>query len=345
MHIFEAKEEHQKIWDEFVSQSKNGSFLQSWNWGELEKKEGKKIWRFAVFQDKDKQKIKAAALLIKNDLPLGYSFLYSPMGPVMGLDNLHLQIGKELMAKTYFIAKKEKAIFLRLEPKTDPDEKIPYGFEKGPAVQPKDTQILDITQNEDDILSEMHSKTRYNIRLAQRKGVLVRISNGNQKDIDVFYKLIEETSARERISPHKKEHYQGILKVLGKNLPAGRQGMTRLFIAESKGKRIAGAIGIFYGTQFVYVHGASSNEYRNLMAPHLIQWEMIRFAKTQNCKYYDFGGIAPVDASEDHPWAGITRFKKSFGGYSEHYLGSIDFPYRQNLYNLYLLRRKLKGRA
>lgn len=337
MLIFEPQPKHQKIWDEFVSQSENGSFLQSWSWGELEKKEGKKIWRFAVYSDKTKQKIQAAVLLVKNDLPLGYSFLYSPMGPVMGLDNLHLQIGKELMAKIYLISKAEKAIFLRFEPKTDPSEKIPIGFEKGPAVQPRDTQILDISNIENEILANMHSKTRYNIRLAERKGVSIKISNNNQKDMDDFYKLVEETSARERIIPHGKKHYQNILNVLGSD-------MARLFFAKYQNQAIAGAIGIYYGSKWVYVHGASSNEFRNLMAPHLMQWEMIKTAKKQNIKYYDFGGIAPDESDENHPWAGITRFKKSFGGKSEHYLGSIDFPYRQGLYNLYLLRRKLKGR-
>lgn len=338
MLIFEAKESHQKIWDEFVSQSKNGSFLQSWNWGQLEKKEGKKIWRFISFKDQDQKNVNMTMLLVKNSLPLGYSFLYSPMGPVMGLDNLHLQIGKELMAKIYAISKEEKAIFLRFEPKTDENEKIPIGFEKGPAIQPRDTQVLDISKSEDEILAQMHSKTRYNIRLAERKGVSIRISQNNQKDIDDFYDLVEETSARERIVPHSKEHYQGILSVLGSD-------MAKLFIAEYKNQAIASAIGIFYGNRCVYVHGASSSEFRNLMAPHLMQWEMIKTAKSQNYKYYDFGGIAPDKADENHPWAGITRFKKSFGGYSEHYLGSIDFPYRQGLYNLYLLRRKLKGRG
>lgn len=337
MIIFEPNDSYQKAWDEFVSQSKNGSFLQSWAWGELEKKEGKKIWRFVVFRDKDKKEIGGAMLLVKNPLPLGYSFIYSPMGPIMSLKNLQFKIGKSIMTKIYEIAKEEKAIFLRFEPKSNPDEKAPYGFVKGPAVQPRDTQILDISKPEEEILAKMHSKTRYNIRLSERKGVNIVVSDNIPKDLNDFYKLILETSQREGIKPHPKQHYQGILNILGPK-------MAKLFLAKYQGKKIAGAITIIFGNQCVYVHGASSNEYRNLMAPHLIQWKAISDARKNGCKTYDFGGIAPEGASENHPWAGITRFKKGFGGYEEHYLGSVDFPYRQGLYNLYLLRRKLRGK-
>ena len=329
----------QKTWDNFVKNNKQGSFLQSFKWGELQKKEGKKIWRFAI---ENGDKYLGVCLLIKQSLPLGYSYLYSPMGPVMSLSNLELKIGKDLTAKIYKIAEEEKSIFLRFEPKTNSLSKVPVGFVKSFQVQPNNTQILDLSQSEDDMLKNMHYKTRYNIRLADRQGVIVEESKGNQEDLDAFYKLMLDTSKRAGISCHPKRHYYEILSVLGSDLPDGRKGMVKLYLAKYKGSVVAAAIIIYFGDIATYVHGASSNELRNIQAPYLIQWNAIRHAKSIGCKYYDFGGIAPADASDNHPWAGITKFKKGFGGYSESYMGSIDFPYRQGLYNLYLLQRKLR---
>lgn len=332
MKIVKIDSKNQARWDSFVKNHKQGSFLESFKWGELQKKEGKKIWRFAI---EDKGKYLGAMLLIKQNLPLGFSYLYSPMGPAMSLANLELKIGKDLMAKIYDIAEEEKSIFLRLEPKTNSLSKIPIGFVKSFQVQPNNTQILDLTKSEEEILKEMHYKTRYNIRLADRRGIIVQESDGNNEDLDIFYKLTLETSRRAGISCHPKRHYQEILDVLGSD-------MARLYLAKYKDKIIAAAIVIYFGNIATYVHGASSDEFRNLQAPHLVQWRAIQYAKSIGCKQYDFGGIAPEDANENHPWAGITKFKKGFGGYSESYMGSIDFPYRQGLYNLYLLRRKLR---
>lgn len=332
MKIIEIDSKNKEKWDDFVKSHKQGSFLESYKWGELQKKEGKKIWRFAIEKN---DKYLGTMLLVKQDLPLGFSYLYSPMGPVMSLANLEIKIGKDLMAKTYSIAEQEKSIFLRLEPKTSSLAKIPLGFVKSFQVQPNNTQVLDISKSEEELLKEMHYKTRYNIRLAQRQGVKVSQSSGKDEDLEVFYKLTLETSKRAGISCHPKSHYREILEVLGPD-------MARLYLAKYEGKVVAAAIVIFFGNIATYVHGASSDELRNVQAPHLVQWLAILDAKKAGCRHYDFGGIAPEDASESHPWSGITKFKKGFGGYSESYMGSIDFPYRQGLYNLYLLRRKLR---
>ncbi len=333
MKIIESKSKSK--WNDFVSQAELGSFLESWEWGEIEQSEGQKIWRLALVNDSNKYV--AVCLLIKQNLPLGLSYIYSPMGPVMALSNLQLKAGKVLMKKIFEISEQENAIFLRFEPKVEPHTKIPYGFVLGPQVQPRNTQILNLSLSQEELLKQMHPKTRYNIRLSERKGVKVRISEKSEKDFENFYKLIQATCDREKISAHSKIHYQKILEKFENN-------SAKLYLAEYNNQVLAVALNVFYGRKVVYCHGGSSSENRNLMAPYALQWYAICDAKNAGMTEYDFGGIAPEDASLNHSWQGITRFKKGFGGKSEHYLGSIDFPYKQGLYKLYLLRRKIKGR-
>ena len=333
MEVIRVKEEEKEKWDDFVKVSPNSSLLQSWFWGEFQKSLKKKIWKLAV---KNKEWL-ALALLIKHKLPFNKSYLYCPRGPLVKSLKLRIENLKLLFKKIEEIAQRENSIFLRIDPAVQINQWTnleKFGFLKAKKeIQPKDTLILDITKSENELLSQMHYKTRYNLRLAERKGVKIRKTT-NLKEIDVFWNLLCETTKREKFKSHPKEYYKKQLEVLGK------EGLIRLFLAQYKNKVIAASLVSFFGKRATYLHGASLYQYRKVMAPHLLQWKAILEAKKQNCQFYDFWGIAPL-GREDHPWSGITRFKKGFGGKEVHYLGAWDLVYQPFWYRIYNIAKQI----
>jgi len=283
------------------NRGQNKSFLQSQQWGQFQESFGRKVWRI-----KD-------ILVIKYDLSLGKSYLYCPRGKIS--DNF-LEEVKE-------IARQEGSIFFKIEP----EKEIPNLKKSNKQIQPAKTIILDISKSEDELLNQMHSKTRYNIRLAQRKGIEIEQSN-DQESLDVFVKLLKQTAQRDKFFLHPREYYQKMLDILG-------QDMVKLFLAKHKNKIVAANLVCFFNQTATYLHGASDYKYRQLMAPYLLQWQTILKAKEQGFKYYDFGGI-----NEDK-WPGVTRFKKGFNGQEVNYPGAYDLVYSKFWYWLYKIGRRV----
>lgn len=339
MKIIEVKENQKDRWNDFIKSSPNGSLLQSFGWGNFQKSLGRKIWRLMV----NNSQVLGATLITKHNLPFGKSYLYCPRGPIIryGIikSHSHRVVLRNILKRIREIAKRENSIFLRIDPTINSGSEffaslLLYNFKAAKRqVQPRDTLVLNITKSEDELLAPMHYKTRYNIRLAKRKGVKVRQST-DLKDIDIFWDLLQETIKREKFKPHSKEYYKKQIETLG------TENLIKLFLAEYKGKVIACNIVSFFGDTATYLHGASLYQYRNLMAPHLLQWEAILEAKKQGCKLYDFWGIAPKDVP-DHPWLGITRFKKGFGGKEVHYIGAWDKVYQPGWYRLYSFTKRI----
>ncbi len=329
MEVKEVKEK--ESWNKFVATQPMSVFLQSWQWGELQKKEGKKIWRFALQQNHDQR---GAALVVNQELIPTKNYLYCPGGPLL---NYHwpLSTYEPLWQEIKKIAFQEKVVFLRIDPRIETEKEIKqlrnFGFIKaGKEIQPRHTLILDIKDPHDVILKKMKQKTRYNIRLAEKKNVKVRQST-DAKDIEIFWKLAMETERRGEFKYHLREHYLNLLDVLGK------EKMASLFIAEYDKRPLAAIMVIFFKRTAVYVHGASSNYRRNLMAPHLLQWRAIEEAKKRECLFYDFYGIAPLkkgseQENQNHPWLGITRFKLGFGGEIKSFAGAYDLVFDEGWY-------------
>ncbi len=315
-------------WNSFA---KNYSFLQSFEWGDLQKSLGKKFWRLAVA---DEDKILLLALVYKNSLPFGLNYLYSPRGPIM--IEKSSEVFKLFLEKVKEISKEEKSIFFGIDPEWQSDDLVKeFSFKKWiKEVQPKDTLILDLSKDEDNLLKEMHQKTRYNIRLAEKKGVKVRFSNSKEY-FEKFWQLIRETTERDKFKAHPKDYYWQILENCKDHIS--------LVLAEYEGKIIAASMVSFFGKTAIYMHGASSNEHRNLMAPHLVQWESIKKAKERGCQYYDFWGVALTD-DKNHPWAGITRFKKGFSPDTKvtSYIGIWDLVFKNFWYWLYKNYQKIR---
>ncbi len=188
--------DNQDAWNRFIIEN-NGSFLQSWEWGEFQQSIGRPAF---YLKDNEWQ-----ALTIRHNLPLGKSYLYCPRGPVI---LSRQQAAKNLSRMRDFIdeigkiSEKENVMFLRIEPtfETSEDELKKSGFVKTKDVQPSKTLILDLNESEEELLSQMHEKTRYNIGLAQRKGIVVRKTEYNTKDFEVFWTLMNQTAKRQKIS-------------------------------------------------------------------------------------------------------------------------------------------------
>lgn len=295
---------------------KQDCFLQSREWEKMQKSLGVKTWWL--------EERNATALVLKRKLPLGRSWLYIPRGP-MG------QMSPELEKKLIEIGEQENSIFVRIDPPIQTPYSAPWRKAER-EVQPRNTLILDLTKSEEELLADMHQKTRYNIRLAQKKGVQVRFSK-DVADVEHFLKLSKDVSERTAFSYHPDEYYQAMAGL----------NFTELALAEYQGQVLAAHIIISFGDTVTYVHGASSSQQREVMAPHLLQWETLRRAKEKGYAKYDFFGVAPENADENHPWAGVTRFKLGIGGQRVDYIGAYDLVLNETMYHMFNAARRLKS--
>lgn len=288
------------------------SFLQSEEWADFQKRLGRNVWQVDGIN------------VIEHVLPKGKTYLYSPrLRPAeRGFENP--------LSKVKEIAKKENAIFLKIEPFDYAQDKFAledYGFVKSNNIQPLKTIILDISKSEQELLDGMHPKTRYNIGLAQKKEIKIKIQdtkNNNQTYFEDFWKLMLQTSKRDGFKSYPRAYYEKMLEIPG----------AKLFLAECEGEIIAANIVLFYKSTATYLHGATSYEHRNLMAAPLLQWEQIREAKKRGCMEYDFWGIDEIK------WPGVTRFKRGFGGKEITYPGAYDLIFQPLWYKLYKFAKK-----
>lgn len=310
-------------WNEEVLR-RGGGFLQSWEWGEFLLAAGAEVLRL---RDGG-----GLAQLVRRDLPLGLSYWYCPRGPVGGVDPAALASEPEIA----------RGLFLRFEPRTDPSAaRGVTDAVKVRDVQPRRTLLLDLKREPEAILAAMHEKTRYNIRLAERKGVRVYAASGRDGNaLAQFEALLAETTGRERFRGHESAHYRKMLGTLAGGWEHARdRAVARLMLAEHDGCILAANLMIGFGGTVTYLHGASSRLRREVMAPYLLHWKTMLEAREAGFSTYDFWGIAP-EGDECHPWAGFTRFKRGFGGTAVDYPGTYDLPIRRFWYTLYRLARR-----
>lgn len=310
----------------FAAAQKHSQFLQAWQWGEFHKVVSGDVCRFGV---EDSGSLIGAATVIKKILPMNKHYFYSPRGPIIHCeikeDNCKLAVNL-LFSKIKELSEQEGAMFLRFDPVFNIKHLENTTFEKTIDVQPSKTIILDLSKSEAVLLKEMHQKTRYNIGLAKKKGI--NIVEGNESRFDEFWNLMSETGERDDFNLHGINYYKEMIKL--------NSNFIKLYFAEYKEKAIATALAAFFGDTAVYLHGASSNDDRNLMAPYLLQWHCIQSAKKLDCKYYDFYGI------DEKKWPGITRFKTGFSGKIKKYQGTFDLPFDPAWYNIYKMIRKVR---
>jgi peptidoglycan pentaglycine glycine transferase (the first glycine) len=321
--------------NKFIASSVKGHVLQTWEWGELKAKTGWQPLRLMV--EEEGQPVAAVSILKRSVPILKKNIFYAPRGPV--LDISHPGLFSFLLEEIKKLARKHQAIFLKIDPDIPAKDPLWHealkregfrGVEKGEGfegIQPKYVFRLDISPDEEQLMKNFHQKTRYNIRLAERKGVKI-INNGTREDLTVFYRVLQETCARDRFLVRSFQYFADLYDLLTP------PGFTRLFLAKFEDKVIAGAILLKIGDKAWYLYGASSNEARNTMPNYLMQWEMIKWAKSQGCTLYDFRGVSG-DLSEDNPLYGLYRFKKGFSGEFTEFIGEYDLIFQPAVYWLY----------
>jgi lipid II:glycine glycyltransferase (peptidoglycan interpeptide bridge formation enzyme) len=296
-----------------------GAFLQSYEWGEFNASIGRKVHRF-VREENGKTLIGQGVM---HHLPFGQEFAFLPKGPLGDMnENAIISILREEFAG---------ALFLRIEPNEPLD--MVLSKERSPA----HTLTVDLRQSEEDLLGSFKSKTRYNVRLGKRKGVVVR-KEGSTKHITDFARLLEQTAVRDKINTYPISYYKAMVEAM--------QGEARAFMAyaDFEGRPIAANLYIdFLGTR-TYLHGATSNLHRNVMAQYVLHYEMMVDAKRAGLSTFDFWGIAPEGASEKHPWQGISRYKRGFIGNEIAMPGTYELCLKPIMYSAYSGARSLLRR-
>jgi lipid II:glycine glycyltransferase (peptidoglycan interpeptide bridge formation enzyme) len=323
------------------------TFLQSGFWATFKSEFGWKSRYFRVGSDA------APLTVLSRRLARGVSFAYVPRGPAVddpqeGRTEYLASVAealKPLLSRSCVFLRFDPPWFSKRSPETqyDPAARPFLGkpfCRAAVDIQPPDTAVLFLYgRTDEEILTGMKPKWRYNIRLAEKKGVTVSAEPAD-KAIDIFYSLYKTTAARDRIALHPK-HYYARLLALSAEYGASSPDI-RVWIARHEGKPLAAIITSFRRDEAVYLYGASSDEQRNLMPAYALQWAAIRAARDAGCKYYDFYGMPPAE-DPNHPMAGLYRFKTGFGGEVFHYAGSWDYPLRPVLYNGYRLAEALRG--
>ncbi len=320
------------LWDNFLSHHPDAHLLQTSQWGRLKSEFG---WQAETLIAGD-----TGAQVLFRKLPGGFTLAYIPKGPVgPNFDDLLDPLDR--------LCKEKRAIALKVEPDqwgnargasggTPPRGLIPALH----AIQPPRTITIDLRLSDDDLLARMKQKTRYNLRLALRKGVVVRASG----DLDTFNRLMLATGERDAFGVHTPDYYRRSYEIFQS------RGLCELLIAEFEGTPLAALMVFARGRRAWYFYGASANEHREAMAPYLLQWEAIRWARAQGCEEYDLWGVPDEDeatleaefsARADGLW-GVYRFKRGFGGTVRRAAGPWDRVYNPGMYRLYQWR--LRGR-
>ncbi len=327
-----------ELWERFVLNFPSASFLQSWNWGEVHSALGKKIFRLGFFE---KQKLTGACLLVKQEAKRGF-YLECPGGPLIDWTKPIYQ--EEFLNQIKKIGQEENCVFVRVRPQileTLANRLLfkKLGFLPAPMhLHAELTLQLDLQKNEEQLLRGMRKNTRYLVKKAIKGNIIVEQST-NLEDIEMLYKLQLETVKRRHFTPFAKKFFLGEFKTFLKD------DQIRLFKVIYKNKVLAAALIIFYGGEAIYHYSGSSLRFRKIPASYALQWAAIKEAKRRGCQRYNFWGVAPLDKPK-HRFAGVSLFKRGFGGEEVSYLHAHDLPLNLKYWVVYVfetLRKICRG--
>ena len=337
-----------KDWDELIARLPNAHLLQTWEWGQVKTQVGWTpqtfIWR------NDDQRICAAALVLARELRMGglsarLKLLYIPRGPLLDWNDSVLR--NRVISDLEAYGRKIGAMFVKMDPEVifawgqpgSPDEqKLPLGHEikqelskagwhfSTDQIQFRNTVVLDLSGSEADWLTRMKQKTRYNLRLAQKKGVSVR--RGTSGDFSLLYRMYAETSVRDGFVIRPQGYYETVWRSFM------ARDMACPLIAEVEGEPVAAVFVFWFAGRAWYIYGMSRDLHREKMPNYVLQWEAMRLAKEKGCESYDLWGAPELFDESDSMW-GVYRFKEGLGGRVVRSLGAWDYPIRGFWYNLY----------
>jgi lipid II:glycine glycyltransferase (peptidoglycan interpeptide bridge formation enzyme) len=318
-------------WNQFIKHHPNAHLLQMGEWGELKNNFGWKPIRIVLNNE-------VGAQILFRRLPLGLTLGYMPKP----IDNGQLIMDNEFWKEVDSVCKKNHAIFLKIELDAWTDSSIinqsritNHELRISPHnIQPPRTITISIKEDEETILARMKPKCRYNIRLAEKKGISIRAWD----DVNAFHEMMTVTGGRDGFGVHSKEYYQRAYELFHP------KGTCELFVAEFEDKPLASLIVFANGKRAWYVYGASNDQERNRMPTYLLQWEAIRWAKARGCDEYDLWGVpdeneetleAQFESRHDGLW-GVYRFKRGFGGEVKRAAQALDRVYNPLLYWMYV---------
>lgn len=303
----------------------------------------------SIFQSEDWERFKLKTgynkshriegiLILQKTLPFGRSMLYAPMVSENQFSVISSQLSKfEEQIKQ--ISDQNNSIFYRLElniPRIE-NWKMKTGnwtksFEE---MQPEHNWLIDLSKTEEELLADMKQKGRYNIRVAEKNNLRVTSSNQVGAELDAFYSEYSETGKRHKVTFRSKEYFSSLLEILG------QKDYARVYTIWHENTPLASNLMIFSGKAALYLYGGSSEQYRNLMAPYLLHWHIMKECKEKGLSEYNFLGVAPDD-DPNHKLAGITRFKKQFGGFQVDVLGCYDLVCKPLEYKLFKQAEKIR---
>lgn len=306
--------------------------LQSWEWGEFRKETGVAVERIGFFED---GKIKKALQVTFHPIPLlsGYTVGYFPKGEMPD---------EEQLAALRQLGRQHNALHIKLEPDVAQKVGVPSahasiidfllanGAVPGRPLFTRYSFILNLKPSEDQLFEKLSSKTRYNVRVALKKGVQI-FENSTEAGMAQYLEILAETTKRQGFYAHT----PGYFKTLWKNLK--NTGMIKIFNAVYEDKVLVSWIMFTFNGVLYYPYGASRSENREVMASNLLMWEMILFGKRQNCHHFDMWGSLGPEPNEKDPWFGFHKFKKGYGGDLVEFIGTYDLVLNQPLYQLFKL--------
>lgn len=338
---FVTDEDSKNEYKKFLEGHEKCNFQQSLEWAEIKKPN----WTPEVILAEDEQKniIGSLCVLIRK-IPIFGNLMYASRGPVCDVHDI--SVIKQLTEGAKELAKKYNAIGLRIEPDVESNdqtfrdivENLGYKIKDDAKdfkdqIQPRYVFRLDVKdKTEEEVMAGFHQKWRYNIRLATKKGIIVK--EGTREDLKDFHKIMEETGKRDDFIIRPLAYFE---KMYDNLVPGGHM---KLLMAYYEDQPISGVIPIMYGNKTWYLYGASSNKHRNLMPNYLLQWEMIKMSIAKHDSIYDFRGVSGV-VDENHPQYGLYRFKKGFGAKFTEFIGEIYIPFKPIKYQLYKISEKL----
>lgn len=320
-------------WNGFLTSQPRGHLLQSYEWGELNRYLGGRIYRLGALEN---GRVIGAMMLTVSRVPTPgprFNWLYCSRGPTVECPDSPALAA--LIESVQGIARAENAVVLRLEPNIaddDPhlDEWIAayhkLGFQTNPhAVHGRRSWVLDIRPDAEQLLANFKTTWRQNVRIGERKGVVIREA-ANEADFDAYYELLKITSERDAFFIHNRDYHREILRQFAD------QGDAVLYLAEHEGEAIAAKMLIRFGQWCWDMFGASSNNKRNLKPNYLLQYRCIQWAKARGCSYFDFRTIPEILEAGEEMW-GVYEYKQGFGGFSRLNMPTQDYVYRPLIYS------------
>jgi lipid II:glycine glycyltransferase (peptidoglycan interpeptide bridge formation enzyme) len=315
-------------WDRFLETTANAGFMQSSMWAKFRTSVGFEYFAVTV---KEGSAIVGGALVGKWTYASGRCFYYIQDGPVLPADpSFAAQVFEEVLARVERHVQADDATVshLRIEPRWRSLPEFVRGFHPPKTSddfwEPRNTLCIDLRPTQDDILAQMKPKGRYNVRVAQKHGVVVVEDNSSQGLAD-FLRIQRRTADRQRIGVKPASYFRNLVSELG------AQRRLSLYFAEYRGRRLATALVVFFGERATYFYGGSLVLHRRVMAPYLLHFEIMRASKAVGLEWYDLWGVEPPGAPE-HPWHDISIFKRKFGGVAVDLVPTLDHVYDSAAY-------------